>query len=124
MKNKCVPFSSYATHKQPYSERCWFYPSVNIVAAILALGSLALVVVHIACLFQIPRWFRAFIVGFWTIGPPFWLWIEWYHIQKPKLGKENILEKLELVKHGQSVVRALWAALVAVLAVGFGLVGK
>jgi hypothetical protein len=57
------------------------------------------------------------VVG-WVIGPPLWLWFEWFFIAK-KTGVD-----LPQFEHGQSVVRAPWLALVTVLSFAFGLVGK
>lgn len=55
-------------------------------------------------------------VGFtWTVGPPLWLFYEWFYLQKDLVKSKEI--EIATVVHEQGVVRALWAAhLVAVAA--------
>lgn len=63
------------------------------------------------------------VVGGWAVGPPFWLWFEWFFLLKPTIPlASNPAIQLETIKHEQSIVRALWAGFLAVTVVLYDVV--
>jgi hypothetical protein len=56
------------------------------------------------------------IVGFWTLVPPLWFWIEWMYLTRGMTP-----EQLEDIKHTHDLSRNIWLALLAVLIALFGL---
>lgn len=55
------------------------------------------------------------IVGLWVVGPPAWLFVEWFFFLKPAVEAEELT--MEMVSHEQSVVRAMWAGFLVAIAV-------
>ena len=98
-----------------------FYVSFGVGSAVLAVTSLAWAARVKLGIATIEPTCAAIVVGLWAIGPPLWLWRDWFGFRKPKLGDSPSPEKVAMAQHSQSVIRALWAAIVGVLAIGFGL---
>ena len=99
----------------------WFYGTSAGTSATLALASLYLAGrTSMGCPVVSARG-ATLIVGFWAVVPPLWLWVDWYFFRKPGL-QDDDNRKVEIDQHSQSVIRALWAAVVGALAVGFKLI--
>ncbi len=98
---------------------------VGYIAAFLAISTLALpFVMTFDSLFSGYEYnvtVEHFIVAFWVIAPAVWLFYEWFYLIIPALQEikegSNRDYHLEIFKHQQSIVRAMWAAfLIVVLA--------
>ena len=107
--------------------REWVQGHETAIFAVVSFTSAALAAASLAAAYCYARQeppplhllFRAkLIVAFWVIGPPCWLWFEWFYIVKPKKPGQTDFDQYA---HGQSVVRAMWLALVTLLIGAFGL---
>jgi hypothetical protein len=92
-----------------------------IAGPLATITLIAPLVTPIAC-YGISQSLARGIVGFWALVPAIWLWYEWFHYLKPIVNSKRYEGELELdmVKHEQSVVRAMWAAFVVVTAALYG----
>jgi len=71
-------------------------------------------------LFVSDSWVKPYkylVAGFWTFAPPVWLFLEYFFLINPILTrlKEGRAEYLDMIKHEQSVVRAMWGSFLVVV---------
>ena len=73
--------------------------------------------------FTFEKPYKFVVIGLWAVIPPAWLFYEWFYLLKPAIEDQDANNKhilLEIIKHEQSVVRALWAAFLIALTSIYG----
>ena len=85
------------------------------LAALLAAATL------LARIWVAPKSFLTMVlVAGWAVGPAIWLFVEWFYFLRPAVISKEI--PIEIVSHEQSVVRAMWAAFLIVVAATYNVI--